>query len=44
MRLLIAEDDQKLLKSLLYIFEHNRYVVDGVSTGMKRWLTHCPGI
>ena len=33
MRLLIAEDDQKLLKSLLYIFEHNRYVVDGVSTG-----------
>ena len=33
MRLLIAEDDQKLLKSLIYIFEHNRYMVDGVSTG-----------
>lgn len=33
MRILIAEDDQKLLKSLIYIFEHNRFNVDGVSSG-----------
>lgn len=33
MRLLIAEDDLKLLKSLKYIFEKNGYVVDAVSTG-----------
>ena len=33
MRLLIAEDDHKLLKSLVHIFEINHYVVDGVSDG-----------
>ena len=33
MRLLIAEDDAKLLKSLVHIFETNHYVVDGVSDG-----------
>lgn len=33
MRLLIAEDDTKLLKSLIHIFEGNRFVVDGVSDG-----------
>lgn len=33
MRLLIAEDDPKLLKSLTHIFELNNYVVDGVSNG-----------
>lgn len=33
MRLLIAEDDPKLLKSLVHIFEANHYVVDGVSDG-----------
>ena len=33
MRLLIAEDDHKLLKSLVHIFETNRYIVDGVSDG-----------
>ena len=33
MRLLIAEDDPKLLKSLVHIFETNQYVVDGVSDG-----------
>ena len=33
MRLLIAEDDPKLLKSLVHIFETNHYVVDGVSDG-----------
>ena len=30
MRILIAEDDPKLLKSLTHIFELNKYVVDGV--------------
>ena len=33
MRLLIAEDDPKLLKSLLHIFETNHYIVDGVCDG-----------
>ena len=33
MRLLIAEDDPKLLKSLVHIFEINHYVVDGVCDG-----------
>ncbi len=33
MRLLIAEDDPRLLKSLVYIFEHNNYSVDGVGNG-----------
>lgn len=34
MRLLIAEDDPRLLKSLLYIFESNRFSADGVSNGL----------
>ncbi len=33
MRLLIAEDDPKLLKSLRHIFESNQYIVDAVSNG-----------
>lgn len=33
LRILIAEDDSKLLKSLIYIFETNNYVVDGVNNG-----------
>ena len=33
MKLLIAEDDPRLLKSLVYIFEKNKYTVDGVSDG-----------
>ena len=33
MKLLIAEDDEKLLKSLLHIFEKNKYIADGVSNG-----------
>ena len=33
MRLLIAEDDPKLLKSLVHIFEMNHYSVDGVTNG-----------
>ena len=34
MRILIAEDDPKLLKSLVHIFELNNYAVDGVDNGM----------
>lgn len=34
MRILIAEDDPKLLKSLVHIFELNQYVTDGVSNGL----------
>ena len=33
MRILIAEDDPKLLKSLVHIFEMNHYTVDGVDNG-----------
>ena len=33
MRILIAEDDPKLLKSLVHIFELNNYTADGVSNG-----------
>lgn len=34
MRILIAEDDPKLRKSLVHIFEHNYYAVDSVDNGM----------
>ena len=34
MRILIAEDDSKLLKSLVHIFELNHYAVDGVDNGI----------
>ena len=33
MRLLIAEDDALLLKSLMHIFKTNNYAVDGVDNG-----------
>ena len=33
MRILIAEDDPRLLKSLVHIFEMNHYAVDGVDNG-----------
>ena len=33
MRLLLAEDDPKLLKSLMHIFETNKFSVDGVNNG-----------
>ena len=33
MKILIAEDDPKLLKSLVHIFELNNYTVDGVDNG-----------
>ena len=32
-RLLLAEDDPRLLKSLIHIFEVNKYSVDGVNNG-----------
>lgn len=34
MRILIAEDDPKLLKSLVHIFELNHYITDGVDNGI----------
>ena len=34
MRILIVEDDPKLLKSLVHIFELNMYAVDGVDNGI----------
>ena len=34
MRILIAEDDPKLLKSLVHIFKLNHYAVDGVDNGI----------
>ncbi|MCI8417071.1 MAG: response regulator transcription factor [Lachnospiraceae bacterium] len=33
MRLLVAEDDPRLLKTLMHIFQSNKFVVDGVSNG-----------
>ena len=36
MRILIAEDDPKLLKSLVHIFELNHYAVDGVGLSMAK--------
>ena len=35
MRILIAEDDARLLKSLVHIFELNHYSVDGVDNGIE---------
>ena len=37
MRILIAEDDPKLLKSLVHIFELNHYAVDGVDNGIDAY-------
>ena len=34
MRILVAEDDRRLLKSLVHIFEMNHYAVDGVDNGV----------
>lgn len=33
MRLLVAEDDPRLLKTLIHIFESNKFIADGVSNG-----------
>ena len=35
MKLLIAEDDTRLLKSLLHIFTLNKFSADGVSDGKE---------
>ncbi len=35
MRILVAEDDPRLLKSLMHIFELNKFSVDGISTGSE---------
>lgn len=37
MRLLIAEDDPRLLKSLIHIFEINHYSADGVCSGSEAY-------
>ena len=37
MRILIAEDDTRLLKSLVHIFELNLYEVDGVDNGIDAY-------
>lgn len=37
MRILIAEDDANLLKSLLYVFKADKYEVDGVSDGLTAY-------
>ena len=37
MRILIAEDDPRLLKSLVHIFELNHYAVDGVDNGIDAY-------
>lgn len=37
MKPLIAEDDPKLLKTLMKLFEMNNYIVDGVSNGMDAY-------
>lgn len=35
MRILVAEDDARLLKSLLHILKTNNYSADGVSNGAE---------
>lgn len=37
MRILIAEDEKNLLKSLLYIFKSDKYEVDGVQDGITAY-------
>lgn len=37
MKLLIAEDNPKLLKSLIHIFEEAHYLADGVDNGKRLW-------
>ncbi len=33
MKILVAEDDPRLLKTLIHLFENNKFIVDGVSDG-----------
>ena len=44
MRILVAEDDAKLLKSLVHVFESNNYLVDGVSSKELLLLARFPTI
>ena len=44
MRILIAEDDAKLLKSLVRIFELNHYAVDGITNGSDAFDLAASGI
>ena len=37
MRILVAEDDSRLLKSLVHIFEANHYVTDAVNNGQDAY-------
>lgn len=37
MKILIAEDDPRLLKSLVYIFKTNNFAVDGVDNGIEAY-------
>lgn len=37
MKILIAEDDPRLLKSLMYIFKMNNFAVDGVDNGVDAY-------
>lgn len=41
MRLLVAEDDPRLLKTLLHIFQSNNFSADGVSNGRDALLYAC---
>lgn len=43
MRILIAEDDPRLLKSLVHILKFNKYSVDGVSNGIDALEYACSG-
>ena len=43
MRILVAEDDPKLLKSLVHIFELNHYAVDGLDNGADAFDYACSG-
>ncbi|MGN0520100.1 MAG: response regulator transcription factor [Candidatus Fimenecus sp.] len=43
MRILVAEDDTRLLKSLMHILETNHYSVDGVSNGNDAFLLAVSG-
>ncbi len=33
MKILVAEDDPRLLKTLIHLFESNQFIADGVSDG-----------
>ena len=43
MKILIAEDDPRLLKTLIHLFESNNFIVDGVSDGEDALDFACTG-